>query len=109
MKQEKKHFRHLLAGFPLALIALSALTLTACEKEEVKTAPPPVEVNAVKVEPQTVPVATSFVAQVESSHQVEIRARVNGFLEKILYREGDVVEQGQTCLLYTSPSPRDRS
>ena len=99
MKQRKKHFRGFFVGLPLGLVALSALTLTACEKEEVKTVPPPVEVNAVKVEPQTVPVATSFVAQVESSHQVEIRARVNGFLEKILYREGDVVKQGQTLFL----------
>jgi membrane fusion protein (multidrug efflux system) len=82
-----------------SLIALVALTLTACEKQEVKTAPPPVEVNAVKVEPQTVPITTSFVAQVESSHQVEIMARVNGFLDKILYREGDVVKQGQTLFM----------
>ncbi len=83
----------------LGFVVLVALSLAACSKEEIKAPPPPVEVNAVKVEPQTVPVATSFVAQVESSHQVEIRARVNGFLEKILYREGEVVKQGQTLFL----------
>ena len=36
-----------------------------------------------------------FVAQASSSHQVEIVARVSGFLEKILYREGEVVKEGQ--------------
>ena len=83
----------------LAGIVMTALTLTACEKQEVKAPPVPVEVSVIKVEPQTVPVATTFVAQVESSHQVEVMARVNGFLDKILYREGAVVKQGQTLFL----------
>jgi membrane fusion protein (multidrug efflux system) len=83
----------------LAAMVMTALTLTACEKQEVKAPPVPVEVSVIKVEPQTVPVATTFVAQVESSHQVEIMARVKGFLDKILYREGAVVKQGQTLFL----------
>ncbi len=82
------------------IIAIVLLVMGGCEKkQEVKAPPTPVEVNFIKVEPQTVPVATSFVAQVESSHQVEVVARVNGFLDKILYREGDVVKQGQTLFL----------
>jgi len=99
MNQEKNHFYHLPVRVTLGFLALTALTLTACGKEEVKAPPAPVAVQAVKVESQTVPVTVSFVAQVESSHQVEIMARVNGFLEKILYREGDVVKQGQTLFL----------
>jgi len=99
MKQKIKLFRHEPLSLTLGLIVITALTLAACKKEEVKAPPVPVEVNAIKVEPQTIPVTTSFVAQVESSHQVEIVARVNGFLEKILYREGDVVKQGQTLFL----------
>ncbi|MBE0586265.1 MAG: efflux RND transporter periplasmic adaptor subunit [Desulfofustis sp.] len=51
------------------------------------------------VTPKTIPVESSFVAQVESAHQVEIVARVNGFLEKILYKEGDVVKPGQKMFL----------
>lgn len=77
----------------------ATLSLTACEKPEVKVTPPPVEVQAIKVKPRTVPVKTSFVAQVESSHQVEIVARVNGFLEQILYEEGSVVKKGQIMFL----------
>lgn len=88
-------FRMFLSG----CVALAALALAACEKQEVKAPPLPVEVNAVKIVPKTVPVESSFVAQVESSHQVEIVARVNGFLEKILYEEGDVVKKGQTMFL----------
>ncbi len=99
MNQKKNLFRHLPVRLTLGFVALAALTLTACNKEEVKVPPVPVEVPVIKVEPKTVPVVTSFVAQVESSHQVEIMARVNGFLDKILYHEGDVVEQGQTLFL----------
>jgi len=57
--------------------------------------PPPVEVTAITLEPQTLPFELSYVAQVQSSHQVEIMARVSGVLEKIAYKEGDLVHQGQ--------------
>ena len=99
MNQKTTLFSQLPISLTLGLIAITALAMTACNKEEVKAPPAPVEVYAIKVEPQTVPVSTSFVAQVESSHQVEVMARVNGFLDKILYREGDVVKQGQTLFL----------
>ncbi len=82
----------------LLVLGVSALVLTACDKQEVKT-PPPAEVNVVTVTPTTIPVNVSFVAQVESAHQVEIVARVNGFLDKILYTEGEVVQQGQDMFL----------
>jgi len=99
MNQKTTLFSQLPIFLTLGLIAITALAMTACKKEEVNAPPAPVEVYAIKVEPQTVPVSASFVAQVESSHQVEIMARVNGFLDKILYREGDVVKQGQTLFL----------
>jgi membrane fusion protein (multidrug efflux system) len=47
-----------------------------------------------QVEPRTIPVVTSRVAQTESSRQVEVVARVSGFLESINYREGGMVKAG---------------
>lgn len=41
------------------------------------------------------PVTFEFVAQTESSREVEIRARVAGFLDKRQYTEGDLVKPGQ--------------
>ena len=82
----------------ILILGFSALLLAACDKPEVK-APPPAEVNTITVTPRTIPVKASFVAQVESAHQVEIVARVNGFLDKILYKEGEVVKQGQDLFL----------
>jgi membrane fusion protein (multidrug efflux system) len=85
--------------FVLASLALIVGAAAGCQKEEPQAPPPTMEVVAMTVEPHTVPVSVTFVAQVESSHQVEIVARVNGFLEKILYHEGDVVKAGQVLFL----------
>jgi membrane fusion protein (multidrug efflux system) len=41
-----------------------------------------------------IPSVAEFVGETESSQEVEIRARVEGFLEKIAYREGQLVEKG---------------
>jgi membrane fusion protein (multidrug efflux system) len=41
-----------------------------------------------------VPYVGEFVGETESSQEVEIRARVEGFLESISYREGAVVNKG---------------
>jgi membrane fusion protein (multidrug efflux system) len=100
MKIYRRLRRPLLGVVLPGIMAIVLLVLGGCEKkQEVKVVPPPAEVTAIEVVPRTVPVETSFVAQVESSHQVEIVARVNGFLDKILYREGEVVKQGQTMFL----------
>lgn len=48
------------------------------------------------VAPRDVPIDIEFVGTTESSHQVEIRARVEGFLEKKTYEEGGRVRAGQT-------------
>ena len=82
--------------------AWSALAvLMGCTKEEAKLqqAPPPAEVYVVKVEPQNVPITFEYVAQTQSSHQVEVRARVNGFLDRRVYTEGAVVKEGDTLFV----------
>lgn len=78
------------------ILAAHALFGTAgcCEREPVPR-PSPAEVDVVTVQPETVPVTAAFVAQVKSSHQVEVMARVNDFLEKVLYREGVMMKEGQ--------------
>jgi membrane fusion protein (multidrug efflux system) len=67
-----------------------------CRKEETSVSTPQtVEVTAIKVEPRDVPITFEWLAQTESSRQVEIRARVSGILEKRVYKEGAVVQEGQ--------------
>lgn len=85
------------SGFRRVVCALFlAFLASGCNRQSPSvTPPPPVEVVAVTVQPQTVPVLFPFVAQIQSSHQVDVMARVSGFLEKISYREGEAVRQGQ--------------
>ena len=47
------------------------------------------------MEPKDTPVSFQFVGITVSSQQVEVRARVNGFLEDRLYTEGSMVRKGQ--------------
>ncbi|MGW8193763.1 MAG: efflux RND transporter periplasmic adaptor subunit [Desulforhopalus sp.] len=97
---EKRHSCYeIFKIFTISFSIAAVLALTGCKKEPPHPPPPPTEVNAITLEPKTIPVEYSFVAQVESSHQVEIVARVNGFLEKILYHEGEVVKKGQEMFL----------
>lgn len=87
------------------LIFLMASLLAACAKEEAKPQTrPPTEVSVIKVVPQDTPVSSEFVGQSESSRQVQIVARVNGFLDKRVYTEGSLVKAGQVMFLQ-DPKP----
>lgn len=72
----------------------------AChENKPAASAPPPANVDVIDVALRDVPVVFDFVGQTESSQQVEIRARVNGFLEKRVYQEGTMVHEGDVMFI----------
>jgi membrane fusion protein (multidrug efflux system) len=85
-------------------VAAVAVGLAACSKEPPPPQRPPPLVSVMTVTPQTIPYVTTFVAQTESSRQVDILARVSGFLDRIAYREGEVVKEGQV-LFQLDPKP----
>ncbi len=85
-----------------ALLAITALG--ACEEKAAPPQRPAPQVTVVTVKQQTIPFEISFVAQTESSRQVDIVARVSGFLDKIAYREGELVKAGQ-LLFQIDPKP----
>ena len=85
----------------MMIILLSAFMLTTPKTgfcKDKKTAPPPkrpalaVEVIVVKKEPM--PIWLEFTGKTEASKQVEVRARVTGVLENVLFQEGALVEKG---------------
>ena len=86
--------------WPLSRLAL----LPGCGKKEAPQARPPAEVSAIKIEPKDTPIVIEFVGQTQSSHQVEIRARVNAFLDKRTYTEGSVVHVGDV-MFKMDPKP----
>jgi membrane fusion protein (multidrug efflux system) len=51
-------------------------------------------VSTVSAEKRPISKALDFVGRVEAINRVEIRARVKGYLEAVLFKEGDVVKEG---------------
>ncbi|MDX2415935.1 MAG: efflux RND transporter periplasmic adaptor subunit [Xanthomonadales bacterium] len=76
------------------LVILTSLVLISCSEPE-QTAPPTPEVSIIVTEPRDIPVSSEFVGKTVSSRRIEIRSRVDGFLEKRLYEEGSMVQEGQ--------------
>lgn len=72
-----------------------AILLAGCTKQAPVPPSAPLQVTALTVEPRDTPVQFEFVAQTQSSREVQIQARVDGFLERRLYHEGDMVKAGQ--------------
>lgn len=85
-------------------LLLFAFLLVSCsdKPEQVQQALP--EVSVVKVTPKDTPVSGEFVAKTQSSRRVEIRSRVEGFLDKREYLEGSMVDVGQV-LFQIDPKP----
>jgi membrane fusion protein (multidrug efflux system) len=82
----------------LAIVALVAL-LAGCR--ETQQAPPPAPPPAVGVQPAQMKGVTpsyAFVGRIKAVDTVQLRARVEGFLEKVLFTEGQHVKTGD--LLY---------
>jgi membrane fusion protein (multidrug efflux system) len=83
------------------------LFIYACERhEEKRTEREPREVDAavMTTAAHDTPVTTEFVGQTQSSRQVEIRARVDGFLDKRVYTEGGMVKAGEV-MFRMDPKP----
>ena len=78
------------------LLLLLCFSLAACKDEGAQKgqmpAPP---VGVFQVEAKDVPWPSEFQAQASGSRSVEVRARVQGIIEKRLYREGEFVKAGQ--------------
>jgi membrane fusion protein (multidrug efflux system) len=82
------------------------LILSACgdnaEQAPAAAAPPPA-VSVVEVEPQNVTPSAQFTGRVVAIDTVDLRARVQGFLEQRLFTEGQDVKTGD--LLYVIEQP----
>jgi membrane fusion protein, multidrug efflux system len=85
----------------VVLVVVAVLAISGCGRKA--SGPPqatgPLEVTSVTVTPRDAPAVFEFVAQTQSSRQVNIQARVSGFLEKRVYTEGSVVKEGQVLFL----------
>ncbi len=85
------------------LTFLSTLFL-GCHQEKPAPHIPSIEVAVEKIEHKTIPAVFEYIGVIQSSHEVEIRARVTGYLETIGYLEGSYVQKGD-LLFQLDPRP----
>jgi membrane fusion protein (multidrug efflux system) len=86
------------------VVALMAATAGgACEKPQAAPPPPP-EVYVVGVVQKDVPTYLDLVGQTEGAQDIDVRARVEGFIETMDFREGTFVRKGQQLYLI-DPKP----
>jgi membrane fusion protein, multidrug efflux system len=77
----------------VALAAIAALG-AACKEAPAPAAPPPPEVYVLPVVQKDVPMYLELVGQTRGFQDVEVRARVEGFLERVHFQEGMAVRAG---------------
>jgi membrane fusion protein, multidrug efflux system len=92
------------AWLRFALATTTLVLLAACHKPANELPRQAIEVTVMTVAQRDTPVDFEFTAQTQSSREVEIRARVDGFLDKRVYTEGQLVQAGQTLFLM-DPKP----
>jgi membrane fusion protein (multidrug efflux system) len=104
------HQLHLAAPSLRASVIVLACLLTplGCKSKEAAPTAAPIEVKAAPVLHRDVPIVVEAVGQTRGNTETEIRARVEGFIQKIHFQEGSMVKKGQ--VLYSlDPRPFQES
>jgi RND family efflux transporter MFP subunit len=86
----------------LAAVSLMlVLAVSACgdQKQQQQAAPPPPAVTVAKPLQRTIVDQDEYVGRFVAVDSVEIRARVSGYLDKVHFKDGQIVKQGD--LLFT--------
>lgn len=85
-------------GLVAALLVLSGM-LAGCSSQakvaKAQTAPPPPTVQITEIQPTDTAVYAEYPAQTYARDMVEVRGRVDGYIEKWLFRPGQHVTAGQ--------------
>ncbi|MEO1937551.1 MAG: efflux RND transporter periplasmic adaptor subunit [Sulfurimonas sp.] len=76
-----------------ALLLVSGCSTEKAEQTVAKEKPLPVKV--ITVEDKNVPIWTRFTGRTKASSHQDVRARVSGVLEKIYFKDGELVKKGE--------------
>jgi membrane fusion protein (multidrug efflux system) len=79
-------------GFAAAVLALNVAAAIPAAAQPAQ--PAAVPVGTVYAERQPISNIRDFVGRVEATDRVNVRARVQGYLEQVLFKEGDIVKKG---------------
>jgi RND family efflux transporter MFP subunit len=87
--------RSALAG----LVVLATLMTAACGEKNAYVAPPPPKVTVSQALRQPVTDYLEFTGNTQAINTVQLKARVEGYLEKVFFKDGDQVKKGQLLFL----------
>ena len=78
---------------PALTAAAIAMVFCGCKKAAPAALPPPI-VQVMEVTTTNLPLSTEFIGQLDSPQNVEVRARVEAFVDEVLFIEGTNVNAG---------------
>lgn len=85
----------MVAPMRLVVASLLCMGVVGCKEEAAKKPPPAIpDVVVQQVEVRDTPIEAEVTGEVRGGEDVEIRARVPGFLQSINYREGSIIRKG---------------
>ncbi|MHB9074058.1 MAG: efflux RND transporter periplasmic adaptor subunit [Desulfobaccales bacterium] len=89
------------------MIAVS-LAILACGEGNVYAPPPPPRVTVAQPSRQPVVDYLTFTGNTQAINTVQLKARVQGFLDKILFKDGDMVKKGQLLFIIQQNTYQDQ-
>ena len=96
MTAAKPPLRYKVAGW---VVLAGLLAIIACGDRNVYAPPPPPQVTVGQPVRQPVTDYLEFTGNTQAINTVQLRARVQGFLEKVFFQDGDLVKKGQLLFL----------
>ena len=107
-------YRHYLlppmrAGLSAIAMVAMATVIAACSNSQAEAPlPPPPEVDAAQVVTKSVRQWDEFTGRIAAIGAVDIRPRVSGYIDRIAFKEGDMVKAGDLLFVIESASlPRN--
>lgn len=87
-------------------LALAVLVFAGCGKKQIaaNAAPPPLEVTVLTVKTESVTLSQELPGRISAYRLAEVRARINGIVQKRLFTEGADVKEGDV-LFEIDPAP----
>jgi membrane fusion protein (multidrug efflux system) len=88
---------------PCSFVA-AAVALCGCKQAKAPPAMGPPQVVVAAVEQRDVPIIGEWIGRLDGSANVDVRARVSGYIQEVAFKEGTVVKEGD-LLLRIDPRP----
>jgi membrane fusion protein (multidrug efflux system) len=87
----------------LALILLLVFTISCNKKETAASQDAVLEYPILKIEPRKTTLFTDYPATIEGQQNIEIRPKVDGYIDAIFVDEGATVKEGQVLFRISAP------